>query len=86
MQVRALIMGYKFSGTVLIQTIFAATEQKREHHQQQQQRVSAVRYPDGLFMISTSTVLLFCPLSANLQFHFLITLIFKQPTHQQHKK
>ena len=42
MQVRALIMGYNFSGTVLIQTIFAATEQKREQQQQQQKRVNAV--------------------------------------------
>ena len=43
-QVRALILGYKFRGTVCIQTIYAATEQKREQQQQQQQRVSAYMF------------------------------------------
>ena len=79
-------MGLKFRGTVFTQTISASKAQKIEHQQQQHQRVSAVLSPDGVFTISAFAVLLFPPLSANLHFHFCITLIFKKSTQQQKKK
>ena len=66
--------------------ISAATSQKREHQQQKNQRISAVRSPDGVFTISASAIILFRWFSANLQFNFRFAIIFKQSTHQRHKK
>ena len=43
-------MGYKFRGTVFIETIFAATAQKIKQQQHQHQGVIDVRFPDGVFM------------------------------------
>ena len=40
-QVRALILGYRFRDTIFSRNCFAATAQKREQQQQQQQRISA---------------------------------------------
>ena len=79
-------MGYKFRDTNFSEIISAATAQKREHKQQQQQRVSAVWSPNGVFTISNSAVLMFCPFSANIQFNFCIALISKQSMQQQHTK
>ena len=61
-------------GTIFIETISEATAQKREHQQQKQKRVSVVRSPDGVFMISNSEVILFRQFSSNLQFHFVLRL------------
>ena len=47
----------------------AARAQKQEHKQQQQQKVGDVWSPDCIFTMSVFAVLLFCSLSAHLQFH-----------------
>ena len=64
-------MGYKFSDTVFIGTIFAATAQKIEQQQQKQQKVSSVQSPDGVFTINASAVLMFRSFSSNIQFNLL---------------
>ena len=79
-------MGYKFRGTVFIETISTVTAKKIKHQQQKHQKVSASRYPDGVFTMTASAVILFRLLSTELQFHFRSALIFKQPTQKQHKK
>ena len=80
------MMGYRFRGTVFIETISASTAQTREKQQQKQRRVSAVRSPDGIFMMIVTAVLLFRSFSAKFLFNFRLALISNNQRRNSTKK